>query len=744
MAASSRRIGAASAAILLAYSIGAQFISSAVDPAPREVEEVMTSANTATQPVHTNQLVHSTSPYLLQHAHNPVDWYPWGPEALARAKKEDKPIFLSIGYAACHWCHVMERESFENEEIARVLNQHFVAIKVDREERPDLDDIYMTATMLYNQGNGGWPMSVFLSPDQKPFFAGTYFPPTSGYGRPGFKDLLLQIARLWQEDRDRLIESADALTNAIRQHGEVAPSDAGISREVVGSVARQLAGAFDPDTGGLLSGPTNKFPPSMAMSLMLREYHHGLKAGTPQKSLLDMVTLTLDHMADGGIYDHLGGGIARYSTDPQWLVPHFEKMLYDQALVSGIYIEAFQLTRNQRYGEIAGDIFDYVLADLRSPEGGFYSSRDADSEGVEGKYYVWSLSEVTSILGERAGKLFSSYYDVTDAGNWEGHNILNVQRDVETVARLNDVEVDELRRILGESREKLLAVRSKRVPPGLDDKILTSWNGLMIASLARGGRATGQSEYVQAAAKAAGFVLDRLTDKEGRLLRTYRKGEAHIPGYLDDYAFFVEGLLDLYEATLDPRWLTEAIRLNDVMIEAFWDDGGGAFFFTAGDAEALIVRTKDVRDGAIPAGNSIALMNLLRLGLILDRDGLRDKAERTVRVIAGRLGEHPFGADRLLAAVDFQHSQPKEVVIVGSPADRATKALLRAVDKIYEPNKVVLLSDPAWEQVTAWQETIPLLRGKVLVGGKPAAYVCRNYTCRRPVTTDEELLRELE
>jgi len=619
-----------------------------------------------------NRLIDATSPYLLQHAHNPVDWYPWDSEALERARAEDKPIFLSIGYSACHWCHVMERESFENAEIADLLNRDFISIKVDREERPDLDDIYMTATVLYNRGQGGWPMSVFLTPEGKPFYAGTYFPPESRWGRPGFKDILIQIARLWREQRSRLVESAETLTAAIRQYSGPASDPGGIPHELVSRTAHHLIEAFDPHDGGMLSGPTNKFPPSMAMTLMLREYHRTRSAGRPNPTLLDRVETTLRKMAAGGIYDQLGGGIARYSTDPQWLVPHFEKMLYDQALVSAAYIEVSQVTGKPEYAAVAADIFEYVLRDLRSHEGAFYSSRDADSEGAEGKYYVWSKAEIMNVLGPRDGALFCSYYDVTEEGNWEGRNILHVSRDLDVVAKLNQVEPGELRRSLDVSRRKLLAARAQRVPPGLDDKILTSWNALMIASLAIGGRVMGEPRYVQAAVRAADFILREMT-AGGRLLRTYRHGKAHTGGYLDDHAFFVEALLELYAATFEPRWLLEAIRLNEETLAHFWDVDGGGFFLTADDAEQLVVRSKDLQDGATPAGNSVAFSNLVRLAEILDRQDLRDRAARMLQAVAGTVQQAPSAFARLLTAVDLYYSPPTEVVVVGPLSDPATQ-----------------------------------------------------------------------
>ncbi len=692
---------------------------------------------------HTNRLIDATSPYLLQHAHNPVDWYPWGKEAWDKAREENKPVFLSIGYSACHWCHVMERESFESNDIATLLNKHFVSIKVDREERPDLDDIYMSATMIYNRGQGGWPMSVFLTPDQRPFFAGTYFPPDARFGRPGFKEILETIARMWKDDRAKLIESADSLSQAVIKYNELGSGSTAIRSDIVSVVTDTLAEHFDKETGGLLSGQTNKFPPSMIMSLMLREYERSREKGQPKTHLLDLVRLTLDHMADGGIYDHLGGGIARYSTDPQWLVPHFEKMLYDQALVSSIYVEAYQLTNQERYARVAADIFDYVLGDLQSPEGGFYSTRDADSEGEEGKFYVWSKKEIQGVLDKKTTRLFCDYYDVSGNGNWEGKNILNIREDLDTVAQRHEMSPDEARRSLDDAKAQLLKLRAKRVAPGLDDKILTSWNGLMISALAQGGRAMNSPKYVEAAERAAEFVLDQLS-RDGRLLRTYRDGKAHTLGYLDDYAFFVDGLLELYEATFNPRWLDEAVRLNDDMIEHFWDDKEGAFFFTADDAEELFLRTKDTRDSAVPAGNSVALLNLLRLARIQSRDDLRGKAIQTMDAFAPRINDQPYGFEKFLAGVDFHQNPSQEVVFVGDPSAEATRALIDTVRRDYHPYRITLLLDPEHESSDNLAQRVPLLEGKTLVEGQPAVYVCRDFTCKRPVTTVEDLRKELD
>ncbi|HKQ48790.1 MAG TPA: thioredoxin domain-containing protein [Phycisphaerae bacterium] len=693
---------------------------------------------------HTNRLIHATSPYLLQHAHNPVDWNEWGSEALERAKKEDKPIFLSIGYSACHWCHVMERESFENEDIARVMNEHFVCIKVDREERPDLDDIYMMATQVFTQ-SGGWPMSVWLTPDQRPFFAGTYFPPDSRYGRPGFKDVLKFLATAWKEKRDDVTKQADGLTNAVRQLTTVEPGTNIVPFEVLARTAGQLAKAFDPVKGGMSGGGTIKFPPSMAMDLMLRVHHHAQSdpkaAETAGKQLLGLVELTLDKMAYGGIYDQLGGGIARYSTDVDWLVPHFEKMLYDQALVSDIYLKAYQMTKKPLYARIAREIFDYVIADLQSPEGGYYSTRDADSEGVEGKFYVWTRQEVEQLLGPDAA-VFCDYYDVTKDGNWEHHNILNVQRPAETVAKLHKISVDELEQRLASSRMKLFDAREKRVKPHRDDKILAGWNGLMIASMSKGHRILGDTRYRDSAARAADFVLTKMT-RDGRLQRTYRQGKTHTLAYLDDHAFMIEALLNLYETTFDLKWLNQAVALNERVMKHFRDPAGG-FFFTADDAETVLVRAKDASDSAIPSGNSVQLMNLLRLSVLLDRKDLAQEAEKMMTVFGRQLAESPFRSERMLSAVDFYYRRPREVAFVARSADTAVlDQMIDAAWRTYASSTVFarLLEDAPDATQTA--KLIPLLEGKKTLGGKPAAYVCKNYACQAPTSDVGKLCQQI-
>ena len=713
----------------------------------------------------TNRLIRATSPYLLQHAHNPVDWYEWGEDAFRKAREENRLVFLSVGYAACHWCHVMEHECFEDREVAEALNRHFVSIKVDREERPDIDELYMAYTQAANQGHGGWPMSVFLLPDQTPFYAGTYFP------KDRFLAVVNGIAAAWANDRPRITRSAEGAREFLaRWEAPREPASGVVTQEQIDDAAGRIAGYFDRSSGGMASG-SNKFPPSTAMELLLRVYRR-----TRQGPLLDAVEVTLDQMARGGIYDHLGGGICRYSTDPEWLVPHFEKMLYDQALVSAIYLDAYQLTRERRWAEAAADIFRYVLADLTSPEGGFYSSRDADSEGMEGKYYLWTVEQLREALGPEDAALFGDFYDVSESGNWFerfGHappgpkNILRIRRPLEAFAKERGLHAGELRARLAACRDKLLAVRARRTPPGLDDKILTAWNGLMIASLAKGARVLDEPRYAEAAARAADFVLGRLRS-EGRLLRTYRQGTARLPAYLEDYAFLVDGLLYLYEATFDRRWLSEAQSLTDIMIRHFHDENGGGprrggsrvaedlpsagvpprrgsrcagggFFFTASDGETLLVRSKQAQDGAIPAGNSLAVNNLLRLSLLLNHKDYHATAEESIRLLSDELVRAPSAYEKLLCAADFYHDRVKEIAILGNPRLPETQALVRTVFERYLPNKVVVHASGPGEAAD-----LPLLARKTLRDGKPTAYVCEGYNCKLPVTSPEALAEQLD
>ena len=707
----------------------------------------MTNPAAASQPPHTNRLAKATSPYLLQHAHNPVDWYEWGSEGIERAKRENKPIFLSIGYAACHWCHVMAHESFEDEATAAVMNQRFVCIKVDREERPDLDEIYMRATVLMNRGSGGWPMSVFLTPDLKPFFAGTYFPNTSRYGLISFKELCEKIGELWQTRRENLLSDAERLTAAVAEHMTTQPAgEVVFTLEMLDKVAAALAGGFDAKLGGIISGNTNKFPPSMALDMMLRSAARQALDNPEAKRGVELAELTLERMAHGGIYDQLAGGICRYSTDVEWLVPHFEKMLYDQALVSRMYIDAWKLTRKPLYAEMARSIFDYVMGDFQSPAGGFFSARDADSEGEEGKFYVWTKDEVLAALGRDDGELFCSYYDVSPSGNWDDphaprvpKNILHVPRDLESFANLNHVEPAELQRRLAAGRATLLAVRSKRVPPGLDDKVLCEWNGLMIAALARGGAALNEPKYIVAAARAADAILKNQF-ADGRLFRAFRDGRRTESAFLTDYADMIDGLLELYEASFDKRWLELAIALNATVLKSFGDANEGGFFFTPDDHEKLLVRAKDIRDSATPSGNSVQLSNLLRLSAITGDAMLRTAADKMLSLFAADVLQSIGASERFLCGVELALVGPVEIAIVGDPADARTQALLRVAQEAYLPNRTLMLLNPA-DPKSAPQS--PLLENREMVSGQPAAYVCRNYACQRPVTTAAELRAQL-
>ncbi len=719
-------------------------VRSALDAPPAMAEEPPSSGDAKTMQethAHTNRLIDATSPYLLQHAHNPVDWYEWGEEAFAKAKKEDKPIFLSIGYSACHWCHVMEHETFESEEVADFVNNRFVCVKVDREERPDVDEIYMHITQMMNKGHGGWPMSVFMTDEREPIYAGTYFP------KAQFMQLCRQIHDLWTSDRQRIAEQSVQIRAALDEWAKGdAPHEDVIGKDRVSEVAKLLAGYFDRQKGGFRSDG-NKFPPSMSMDLMLRVHRQ-----TKDPDLLSAVNVTLQNMADGGIYDHLGGGICRYSTDPDWLVPHFEKMLYDQALVSAIYLDAFQATNNPRYEAVARDIFAYVLDDLQSDDGGFYSTRDADSEGMEGAFYIWKVEQIKAVLGEERGALFCEFYDVTDKGNWfesRGHapagakNILRIKTSANDFAKSKGLELADFEKQLATCRKELYTEREKRVHPGLDDKVLTGWNGLMIASLAKGARVLDDPKYSESAARAADFVLTKMR-KDGRLLRTHRKGESRLTGYLSDYAFMIEGLLNLYEATFDPRWLTEAQALTDVTIKHYLDKDGGGFYFTADDAEKLIARSKNPRDGAIPSGNSVHAMNLVRLGVMLDRADYRAHAEGIFKSFKSAVEGSPSQFERMLCAVDMYHDRVKEIVVAGDAGESSTGELVRSVYAGFLPNKVLLLAgNPGGGKTALVQDDMALLKGKKPVDGKPAVYVCENKVCKRPVTEAVELRKQL-
>jgi len=714
----------------------------------REVQRVTNAAQPAVQ----NQLSRATSPYLRQHADNPVHWQEWGPEALDQARREDKPIFLSIGYSACHWCHVMAHESFADPAVAAVLNAHFVNIKVDREERPDLDEIYMQATLALNDGQGGWPMSVWLTPERKPFFAGTYFPPAARWGRPGFKELCERIAAVWHEHRADIAAQADKLAAVVRDNLRAAPPGEPVALgPLVSQTALRLARSFDPDNGGLTGGGSNKFPPSMALDLLLRTAARLPGDDAQHRELLGLVELTLERMAEGGIYDQLAGGIHRYSTDVEWHVPHFEKMLYDQALVSRIYLDAWQYTRRPLYARIAREILDYVLSDLQAPAGGFFSSRDADSAGHEGRYYVWTCDELIAVLGAEDGRLAGCYFDITELGSWNdphepgvAKSIPRVLRCTKTAARLHKIELPELEQRLAKARAKLLAARGTRAAPALDDKILCEWNGLMISSFARGGAALGEPRFIAAAERGAEYLWEHQY-VNGRLRRSSRDGAVQAEAFSSDYAALTEGLLDLHEATFEPRWLDRAVQLTDTLVTHYWDEDHGGFFFTAHDHEDLLARSKDTHDGAVPSGNSLALMNLLRLAALTADARWHDLAERQMAAFAAEVVRAPWAAERFLAAVDFAQQSPIEITIVGDAQAPATQALLEAVYATYLPNRVLSLREPksGKDSRHAAAVTQPTTRSYRQLDALPTAYVCHAGTCYPPVPSPAALRKLL-
>jgi uncharacterized protein len=672
-----------------------------------------------------NRLAEETSPYLLQHAHNPVEWFPWGQEALARAKREDKPILLSIGYAACHWCHVMERESFEDDAIAARMNEHFVCIKVDREERPDLDTIYMQATVAMG-GSGGWPMTVFLTPDDRaPFFAGTYFPPVAKHGRPGFGTLLERIAELWHNERQTLVAQAQDLVEELSARAKPA-LPASVGQRAIEAAVDQLRQAFDATHGGFGSAP--KFPPSAALELLLR--HHRLSG---DEDSLAMVRKTLDAMAAGGIYDHLAGGFARYSTDERWLVPHFEKMLYDNASLVPVYAQAFQLTGEVRDAEVVRETLDYVLREMTGEDGAFYSATDADSEGVEGKYFVWTPAEVTAILAPEQAEAFCAFYDVTPQGNWEGHSVLHTERRPAEVAAELALDEATLIALLGEAKRKMLAARQDRVPPQLDDKVLTAWNALMIRAFAEGGRALDEARYRDAAEKAADFIWDRMRRPDGGLFRTTRAGRTHLDAYLEDYAYLCDALVDTYEATGAIRHLRRARSFAERMLNDFLDEGVPGFFDTAQDHEALVVRTRDGQDGAMPSANAVAARALLRLSWHLGRDDWKVLAIDAVRAHGQLIERAPRAFCTSLCVADMVLEGPTEIVAVGE----GRQGLLAAAGQRYLPNRIV---------VWAGSDTLApseLVAGKTPIDGRAAIYVCRDFACQQPSTTPEEVLAQL-
>ena len=693
----------------------------------------------------TNRLATETSPYLLQHAHNPVDWYPWGEDAFVKAKAEDKPILLSVGYSACHWCHVMEHESFENEQIAGLMNRLFVNIKVDREERPDVDEIYMNAVQMLT-GRGGWPMTVFLTPDGKPFYGGTYFPPEDRHNIPAFPRVLAGIAQAYREKPADVAKSTAEILSRLEQLAQRQQTTRPLDVSVLEKTAEGLAQHYDETHGGIGQAP--KFPNSSVFSLFLRQAHatgkkrkrvphlpvEGGHASSFQR-YLNMTTHTLRKMAQGGMYDHLGGGFHRYSVDERWLVPHFEKMLYDNALLARLYLEGYQASGDPFFRQVVEEILAYVEREMMSPEGGFYSTQDADSEGVEGKFFVWDQDEVMRILGDDVGEIFCRYYDVTDVGNFEHKNILHPTLEMAQLARLFQRDVDETTQLIARAKDTLFAVREQRVKPGRDDKILTSWNGLMISAFAEAYKVLGHPGYLEVARRSIHFVQTALC-REGRLLRSYKDGQAKFNAYLDDYACFSAALLDVYEATFEPEYLDRAVAFADVLLARFWDAQEGGFFFTSSDHEALISRSKSAFDGSVPSGNSVAASVLLRLYYATEKQDYLTKAEMLFRLFYDALEQNPFGFSNMLCGLDFYLRRPKEIVLLGDPADTETKALLHNIHASFIPNKTLMCFDPAQPPPRG----VPgLLAGKTRIGDKLTAYVCHNFSCSLPVTSWEEL-----
>ncbi len=679
-----------------------------------------------------NRLANETSPYLLQHKDNPVDWYPWGPEALERARSLDRPILLSVGYSACHWCHVMEHESFEDAETAGLMNEWFVAVKVDREERPDIDSIYMSAVQQMT-GHGGWPMTVFLTPAGAPFYGGTYYPREPRYGMPSFAQVMAGVNDAWVNRRGDVDRGAEALTDVVRESTELRAGPGDVDVSVLDRAYAALAQRFDASWGGLAGAP--KFPQPLMLELVLRHWGR-----TGDADALRFVEVTLRRMAAGGMYDHLGGGFARYSVDAHWLVPHFEKMLYDNALLARLYVHAWQATGSPEYRAVADDVLRWVVNEMTSPEGGFYSALDADSEGEEGLFYLWTPEQVDEVVGAEDGRAVRAWWGVTEEGNFEGRTILHAWRSVEGAADEAGVSPEALMAAVTRARPLLYEARSQRVWPGLDDKVLTSWNAMMLHAFAEAARATGDEGYRRIAIRNAEFLLGRLR-VDGRLMRTWKQGRARIPAFLEDHALLADALTALYEATFDARWLREARALADEMIGRFWDEAQGVFYDTAADAEALVVRPRDLWDNATPSGTSAAVTALLRLGELLGEARYRAVAERVLGGMADLAARAAPGFGNLLSAIDFYLSTPTQIAFVGTPGEAGTDALVRVAARAYLPNAVTALRRP--DDEGDLDELVPLLRGRKALGGRATAYVCERLACQLPVHEPEALAEQL-
>ena len=661
----------------------------------------------------TNRLIHESSLYLRQHAHNPVDWYPWGEEALSRAREEDKPILLSIGYSACHWCHVMEKECFENEAIARIMNERFINIKVDREERPDLDEIYMQALQLMT-GRGGWPLTIFLTPDLIPFFGGTYFPPEDRFGLPGFPKVLIAVSDFYRNRRQDILRIKAQMKAWLQALIKIPSEEKNLEPAVIKEAFIHYRDQFDFLHGGFGRAP--KFPDALSLFFLLRYWK-----SRKEEEALEMVEKSLKGMAEGGIHDHLGGGFHRYATDDRWLIPHFEKMLYDNALLSRLYFEAYQATRKQEYREVGEGILDYILREMTSPEGGFFSSQDADSEDEEGKFYVWEKEEIHRLLGEERGSLFSTYYGVSSEGNFgEGKNVLHLACPLEKISSDYQVPLFELEEILEEGKKILFQEREKRPRPQRDEKIITSWNGLMISGFVYGFMVTGKNKYFFSAEKAAAFILEEMF-KEGKLRRIYSMGKAYHDGCAEDYALLIQALLDLYEVSFNADYLIKAQELQEIMMEKFWDKEAGGFFFTEKEEPPFLGRFKQLFDQAIPSSNSVAVMNLLKLGYLVQEESWKKKAEDILRLLSTYLKHQPMSVSHLLSAFLF-YLGPEEIKIMGQKDDPELKSMLREIYLNFLPHKILSFEEAA----------------------EPAVIVCRGFTCLPPVKDIHELKKILK
>lgn len=696
---------------------------------------------------YTNRLIKEKSPYLLQHAHNPVDWYLWGEEAFVKARKDEKPIFLSIGYSTCHWCHVMEEESFSSPEVAGIMNKYFVSVKVDREERPDLDNIYMNAVVAMT-GSGGWPLSVFLTPEGKPFYGGTYFPPRDRLGIAGFKTVLLSIADGWANCREELLRSGESITDRIRDSAKAKSKESfSLSEDTLKRAYEQFNSTFDSRHGGF--GGTPKFPAGHSLAFLLRFWKR-----SKEPKALEMVEKTLISMANGGIYDYIGGGFHRYSTDAEWRLPHFEKMLYDQALLSKIYLEAYQATKREEYAQTAREVFEYVLRNMTSPEGGFYSGEDADSaspenpeEKKEGAFYLWSYDEIIKILGREKAEISGYHFGIKPGGNilkdpygeFKGKNILYVAHNLEETASRFKRSPQEVESIIKESKDILFEARSRRLRPHLDDKVIVDWNGLMISSLAFGSRVLCEPRYREASERAAQFILKRLKDKKERLLHRYRDGEAAIEGMVEDHAFFIHGLVDLYEATFNPEYLFHAKRLMQEALELFWDEEYGGFFFTGKDSERLIVRQKEIYDGAIPSGNSVAALDLIRLGRIAMSEEFEDRAELLLKAFSSEISRIPSAFSQALCALDFLLGPSKEIVIAGDIEAEDTARMISAIYRRFMPNRVVVFRPASEKEAQDIIRLVAFIEIQLPIEGKSTAYICEDYVCDIPAISVKKM-----